>query len=54
MACHGCIQVLDIARMMFVVMQMHCLGVNVRFERIVGVRKRRQLEGPSGERGGGH
>ena len=48
---HGLVQIRDISGMMFVVMDLHGVRVNVRLQRVVSVRQRRQCE-RAGGRGG--
>src|ERR1035437_439942 len=52
---YGLVQIRDVSSVMFVVVDVHRLRINVRFERVVGVRQRRQCERPArcGRGGGG-
>jgi len=46
MGSHGGVEVIHIGLVVLVVMQVHGLGVEVRLQRVICVRQRRQGEGP--------
>ena len=43
----GLVEIVDVGGVVFVVMQGHCLGIDIRLEGIGCIGERRQREGPS-------